>query len=217
MLTDSEGNLVIDNTPQTIQAFEPNTAYSLTYMMQNAVEHGTGKEAALWTMPVAGKTGSSTDYQDRWFVGCTPYYVAAVWTGYDMPERIWVNGNPAAQLWKKVMAPIHDGLPWQSFTWPYLGENTGLFGIEEDDYLSDEYLDEDFLTENDFDSNGGDSYDGSYDGSYGGGDSFGGDSFGGSDYDDGYGGGDFGGSDDFGGDSFGGDDFLNDNGGFIIW
>ena len=140
MLTDSEGNIVIDNTPRTIQAFDPNTAYTLTYLLQNAVEHGTGTEAALWSVPVAGKTGSSGQYMDRWFVGCTPYYVAAVWTGYDQQEAIQVSGNPAAQLWKKVMSPLHDGLAWKSFTYPYLsGENTGIFGYtdEEDPYLDD--------------------------------------------------------------------------------
>ncbi len=141
MLTDSEGSIVIDNTPRTIQAFDPNTAYTLTYLLQNAVEHGTGTEAALWSVPVAGKTGSSGQYMDRWFVGCTPYYVAAVWTGYDEQEAIQVSGNPAAQLWKKVMSPLHDGLAWKSFTYPYLsGENTGIFGYtdpEEDEYLDD--------------------------------------------------------------------------------
>ena len=141
LVTDKDGNVVIDNAPSTIQAFKPNTAYTMTYMMQNGVENGTGGEAALWTMPVAGKTGSSSNYQDRWFVGCTPYYVAAVWTGYDMPERIHVSGNPAAQLWKKVMTPVHDGLPWEAFTYPYLGENTGIFGYDDSTLTDDDYLD----------------------------------------------------------------------------
>lgn len=154
MLTDSEGNIVIDNTPRTIQAFEPNTAYTLTYMLQNAVEHGTGTEAALWSVPVAGKTGSSGQYMDRWFVGCTPYYVAAVWTGYDQQEAIQVSGNPAAQLWKKVMSPLHDGLAWKSFTYPYLsGENTGIFGYTDPE--EDEYLDDFITTDPDTGSTGG--------------------------------------------------------------
>ena len=154
MLTDSEGNIVIDNTPRTIQAFEPNTAYTLTYLLQNAVEHGTGTEAALWSVPVAGKTGSSGQYMDRWFVGCTPYYVAAVWTGYDQQEAIQVSGNPAAQLWKKVMSPLHDGLAWKSFTYPYLsGENTGIFGYTDPE--EDEYLDDFITTDPDTGSTGG--------------------------------------------------------------
>lgn len=141
LVTDSEGNEVIDNSPSTIQAFKPNTAHVMTYMMQNAVENGTGGEAALWTMPVAGKTGSSTDYKDRWFVGCTPYYVAAVWTGYDTPERVQTSSNPAAKAWKRVMGPIHEGLTWQSFTYPLLEGNTGIFGIE-DTYYNDRYSDD---------------------------------------------------------------------------
>ena len=129
MVTDSEGNIVIDNSPNTIQAFKPNTAHVMTYMLQNAAEHGTGSEAALWSVPTAGKTGTSGDYKDRWFVGCTPYYVAAVWTGFDIPEVIHIGGNPAAQLWRKVMAPIHKGLEYVSFPYPQLGPNTGIFDI----------------------------------------------------------------------------------------
>ena len=131
LVTDYDGNTVLDNSPRTIEAMKPNTAYTMTYMMQNAVENGTGKDAALWTMPVAGKTGTSGDYKDRWFCGCTPYYVAAVWTGYDTPETINVSGNPAAKLWKKVMQPLHDGLEYKSFTYPYIGENTGIFGLQD--------------------------------------------------------------------------------------
>ena len=129
MVTDKEGNVVIDNAPNTIQAFKPNTAYVMTYMMQNCVEHGTGSEAALWSVPVAGKTGTSGDYKDRWFVGCTPYYVAAVWTGFDIPEVIHLSGNPAAQLWRKVMAPVHEGLEYVAFPYPQLGPNTGIFDL----------------------------------------------------------------------------------------
>lgn len=144
LVTDGEGNVVIDNAPQTIAAFEPNTAHVMTYMMKNAVENGTGGDAALWYMPVAGKTGSSTDYKDRWFVGCTPYYVAAVWTGYDQPERIHVSGNPAAKLWRYVMDPIHKGLDWQGFSYPYIGPDTGIFGITQ---TEDEDEDEDIITD----------------------------------------------------------------------
>jgi membrane peptidoglycan carboxypeptidase len=79
-------------------------------------------------MPVAGKTGTSESSYDRWFVGVTPYYTCAVWTGYDTPERINVNGNPAAQMFKKIMLPIHDGLPWRDFAWPYIGGDNMMFG-----------------------------------------------------------------------------------------
>ena len=129
MVTDSKGNIVIDNAPQTIAAFDPNTAYSMTYMMRKVVDEGTGTEAQLWSTPVAGKTGTSGEYKDRWFAGLTPYYVAVVWTGYDIPAVMNVSGNPAAQLWRKVMSPLHNGLEWREFTYPYLGPDTGIFRI----------------------------------------------------------------------------------------
>ena len=137
---DSDGSVLIDNTPETIVAFSPNTAYVMTYMLQNATAHGTGTEAYLGTMPVAGKTGTSTDYKDRWYVGCTPYYVAAVWTGYDQPERISCYGNPAAQIFKKIMRPIHEGLEYKSFPWPYIGGPLDTFGVEEEEEEEDETI-----------------------------------------------------------------------------
>ncbi len=134
LVTDSDGRVLIDNQPNTIQAFSANTAHVMTYMLQNAVARGTGTEAYLGIMPVAGKTGSTSDYKDRWFVGCTPYYVAAVWTGYDTPERIYVSGNPAAQIFRKVMRPLHEGLEYRDFTWPYyIGGDTGIFGVNKED------------------------------------------------------------------------------------
>ena len=129
LVTDDEGNTVIDNTPNTIQAFSANTAHVMTYMMENAVENGTGSDAYFANMAIAGKTGTSGDYKDRWFVGCTPYYVAAVWVGYDIPDTIYANNNPAAETWRKVMQPVHSTLEYKSFTYPYIGENTGIFGI----------------------------------------------------------------------------------------
>lgn len=135
---DSAGNIVIDNQSRTIQAFSPNTAHCMTYCMKNVVNNGTGTEAQLWTTPVAGKTGTSTDYQDRWFCGLTKYYCAAVWTGYDQPERIYTSGNPAARIWKAVMQPLHEGLAYSDFDYPYLGANTGIFDIY-DPEIYDEY------------------------------------------------------------------------------
>ena len=148
MVTDSKGNMVLDNAPETITAFSPNTAYTMTYMMKNVVNQGTGTEAYLYSTPVAGKTGTSTQYKDRWFVGCTPYYVAAVWTGFDTPEYIDASGNPAARLWRAVMAPIHESLPWKDFTYPYIGENTGIFGLDEEDF-EEENEEEEILVDDD--------------------------------------------------------------------
>lgn len=82
---DSSGEIVLENPARTIVALKANTAWNMADMLCNAVNSGTGSEARLSGMPVGGKTGTTTNNCDRWFVGFTPYYVGAVWTGYDMP------------------------------------------------------------------------------------------------------------------------------------
>ena len=90
----------------------------MTDLLRNAVNSGTGTGARLANMPAAGKTGTTSSNKDRWFVGYTPYYVGAVWTGYSRPARIRVSGNPAANIWKQVMALIHEGLEYKEFPVP---------------------------------------------------------------------------------------------------
>jgi penicillin-binding protein 1A len=75
-------------------------------------------------MTIAGKTGTTSNNHDRYFVGYTPYYVAAVWTGYLQPENISYSGNPAITMWKKVMQPLHDDLPNKDFDKPSEGLTT---------------------------------------------------------------------------------------------
>lgn len=125
---DPDGKIILDNSAETVVAFKANTAWTISYMLNIAATYGTGSESYLGNMPHAGKTGSSSDYCDRWFVGFTPYYVAAVWTGYDTPARMYVSGNPAAQIWKKIMYPLNDGLPYKAFKTPNLSGPTNIFG-----------------------------------------------------------------------------------------
>ncbi len=109
----SKGQLVLDNTQDSETILSNKAVNYMNYCLTQAVEGGTGREARLYelNMPVAGKTGSTSSYKDRWFCGFTANYTAAAWCGYDTPEVInMVNGgNPAAQLWKKVMLPINRG------------------------------------------------------------------------------------------------------------
>ena len=79
-------------------------------------------------MPVAGKTGTSGDHMDRWFVGCTPYYVAAIWTGYDTPEYINVSGNPCCRIFGNIMTKVHEGMAYKTFVYPFIGGDTYAFG-----------------------------------------------------------------------------------------
>ncbi|QQR69281.1 MAG: PBP1A family penicillin-binding protein [Alphaproteobacteria bacterium] len=86
---------------------------ALVSMMRDVVTEGTGKRAALGSRPVAGKTGTSQDYRDAWFVGFTADMTMGVWMGNDdnKPMRKVVGGNWPAQLWHDVMAEASAGLP----------------------------------------------------------------------------------------------------------
>ena len=115
---DADGNVLLDNTREEEQAIKDTTAYYMNYMLTNVVSSGGGYEARISGMTVAGKTGTTDTKDNRWFVGYTPYYTAAVWVGYETPARVQASGNPAAQMFQKVMAPIHDGLENTGFTQP---------------------------------------------------------------------------------------------------
>jgi len=108
---DSDGNLIIDNTQDSKRILSKKSVNYMNYCLVNAVRNGTGKLANFSGMQVAGKTGSTSEYKDRWFCGYTKYYTAAVWYGFDKPEVIrGVSGNGAARLFNKVMKPLHKGL-----------------------------------------------------------------------------------------------------------
>ena len=114
---DASGNVILENKAQTQVAMKEKTAYYMNNLLRNVVEAGTGKNARLENMPVAGKTGTTDEDNDRWFVGYTPYYVAAVWFGYDTPKEIKLERayNPSIVIWKTVMEKLHAGLEYKNF------------------------------------------------------------------------------------------------------
>lgn len=116
---DHNGNILIDNTPETHRVIKETTAYLLTSAMQDVVTKGTGTAARISNMPTAGKTGSTSDYNDVWFVGYTPYYTAGIWSGYD--ENRSQTGDERRYhraLWGKIMTRIHEDLETKDFTKP---------------------------------------------------------------------------------------------------
>ncbi len=121
---DSKGNVILENQPESHVAMKETTAYLMTKMLNMAATSGTGASANFSGMTIAGKTGTTNTACDRYFAGYTPYYCAAVWTGYKYAERISYNGNPAITMWKKVMQQIHEDLPNKSFEVPESGLTT---------------------------------------------------------------------------------------------
>ena len=110
---DSNGNLIIDNTQDSREVLGEKAVNYMNYCLYNAANNGTGGAAIFGGQAIAGKTGTTSSNRDRWFCGYTTHYTAAVWCGYDTPDEIHLNTNPAAQLWRKVMQPIHAGLPYE--------------------------------------------------------------------------------------------------------
>jgi penicillin-binding protein 1A len=118
-ITDSEGNIIIDRRePVSSQAVKEETAFYMNLLLANVVRQGTGMAAQLPNnMPAAGKTGTTTNDHDRWWVGYTPYYVGATWFGFDEPQeiRLEIARNPATNMWRQVMARLHEDKPHKSF------------------------------------------------------------------------------------------------------
>lgn len=124
-VTASDGEtVVLENEGEEHVAMKETTAYFMNTLLQGVINSGTGGSAKFSGMTIAGKTGTTSENYDRYFVGYTPYYVAAVWTGYDSPEKISYSGNPAITMWKKVMQKIHEDLPNKQFSKPTTGLET---------------------------------------------------------------------------------------------
>ena len=120
-VVDARGRVILQNKPETHKAMSDTTAYTMANMMRGVVSswNGTGRAASLAKgVFAAGKTGTTSDDIDRWFVGFTPNYVGAVWFGYDTPQKMSGLGNPCASIWKKVMDQIHSDIEIKTLVRP---------------------------------------------------------------------------------------------------
>ncbi len=107
-VSDASGRIIVEDSPSYTNAMSEETAYVMSRMLNEVVTSGTGGGAGLPSgMYTAGKTGTTSDNHDRWFVGYTPHYVAAVWYGYDDPRPIVASGNPCIPVWRQVMTEIN--------------------------------------------------------------------------------------------------------------
>ena len=103
---DHDGNVLIDNAPETKQVMKETTAWLINNAMQDVVKSGTGTAARLSSgMVVSGKTGTTSSNYDYWFCGSTPYYTASIWMGYDS-NTDFSNGNLHKVIWRKIMDKI---------------------------------------------------------------------------------------------------------------
>ena len=114
---DSNGKVILENKEIPTRVISEDTATVMNKLMQMVVRgpYGTGKAAAFGNMPIAGKTGTSDNDYNQWFIGVTPYYVGVCWLGYDIAETIRYYSYPPPYIWKTVMSQVHQDLPVKDF------------------------------------------------------------------------------------------------------
>jgi penicillin-binding protein 1A len=109
-ITDSTGRVLYANDGVPTQVLRPETAFLVTNLLRGVVENGTGIRARSLGRPVAGKTGTTNDYRDAWFIGYTPVLVGGVWVGYDDQRSLGprATGSRAAlPIWLEFMRQAH--------------------------------------------------------------------------------------------------------------
>lgn len=119
-VTDSVGNVLLDNTPNPKLVLDPWATASLTSVLQGVVNNGTGKHGQIGR-PAAGKTGTTSSERDIWFVGYVPQLAAAVWVGNDNNRSVGygaTGGEYVAPIWRDFMYKALDGVPVEYFPSP---------------------------------------------------------------------------------------------------
>ena len=117
-IEDRDGNLIEETRPRATDAIRADTAYIVTSLLRGVVERGTAVRARRLGRPIAGKTGTTNDYTDAWFIGYEPSLAAGVWVGFDEKMHSLgrgADGSRAAlpiwmDFWKEVTAdrPIEE-------------------------------------------------------------------------------------------------------------
>ncbi|MDF2594538.1 MAG: penicillin-binding protein family, partial [Clostridia bacterium] len=135
---DKDNRVLLDNSSETTAlkshpVIKESTAHMLTDMMQEVITVGTGAKlkSTFSGMPIAGKTGTTTDDKDLLFSGYTPYYVATIWTGHDTPKKLRYGstGSYHLDIWGKIMNDIHAEMPYKTFPKVNI-PNSGISEIE---------------------------------------------------------------------------------------
>jgi penicillin-binding protein 1A len=139
-IMDRDGNLVEEANPVRRKVIEQNTAYIMTSLLEGVVKRGTGRRAAAMNRPVAGKTGTTNNLHDAWFVGYTPRYITGTWVGFDDESSLGkgeTGSRAASPIWIGFMQRILADKPVMVFQVPEgvvfskIDAETGLLPIPE--------------------------------------------------------------------------------------
>jgi penicillin-binding protein 1A len=133
-ITDVKGRIFESNEPDAEEVLSPQTSFLITSLMEGVVQNGTGWRAKALGRPVAGKTGTTNEYRDAWFVGYTPQLVSVVWVGFDDMRPLGpqeTGARAASPIWVSFMKSYVNGEP-EDFQIPegivsyIIDPNTGL-------------------------------------------------------------------------------------------
>ena len=139
-IIDRDGNVLEESAPTKEKVIEKTTAFIMTHLLEGVVQNGTGWRAKALGRPTAGKTGTTNDLFDAWFLGYTPRYISGVWVGFDEESSLGVyeTGSKAAcPIWLGFMKRILDKKPVRIFQVPegvvfsQIDAETGLLPIPE--------------------------------------------------------------------------------------
>ncbi len=120
-ILDRDGNIMEEAVPQKKQVIEKSTAYIMTSLLESVVKDGTGQRVRALNRPAAGKTGTTNDLYDAWFVGYTPQYVTGTWVGFDDEKSLGeteTGGRAASPIWLGFMQKVLEGKPVKIFPVP---------------------------------------------------------------------------------------------------
>src|SRR3989338_7343818 len=120
-ITDKDGSLLEENKPSENRVVSEELAYITTNILQSVIQEGTGWRAKALERPVAGKTGTTNNYMDAWFLGYTPDLIAGVWVGMDRDEPIGKNetgSRTASPIWVSFMEKVLKAMPVKNFQIP---------------------------------------------------------------------------------------------------
>lgn len=110
-ILDANGNVVVDNKPEQHLALSEESAQTMVKLMQSVVSYGTAYTFVPKTkkmgLSTAGKTGTTDNDFDKWFIGYSPYYTAGVWIGYDQNQSLGYTAGCHVKMWDSIMAEIH--------------------------------------------------------------------------------------------------------------
>lgn len=119
-ILDADGNEAYVSEQEEKMIYKQNASRMMTDILTGVLTNGTGKGLGLSGMPSAGKTGTTNEQKDGWFVGYTRYYTTSVWVGYDMPRKMdkLMGSTYPGTIWKRFMEDIHASLEPMEFL-PY--------------------------------------------------------------------------------------------------